>query len=95
MNDISFFAEIGETADKVIKSLFGSNITRVKSEMVGRTCNGLTVRWYMRQGEEGSSLGVILTFKRYISDGVMAYRVAKTEEWNPCKIVESVTDECQ
>lgn len=95
MNDISFFANVGDTADEVIKSLFGSNITRVKSEMVGRTCNGLVVRWYMRQGEEGSTVGIIITFKRFVLDGVMAYRVMKTEVWNPCKIVESVTDECQ
>ena len=93
MNDISFFASIGDTADEVIKSMFGSNIYRVKSEMVGRTCNGLIVRWYMRQGEEGSSHGVIITFKRFVLDGVMAYRVMKTEEWDPSKIVESVTNE--
>ena len=92
--NISFFTNPGETADDVIKSLFGSNITRVKSEMVGRTCNGLIVRWYMRQGEEGSSHGVIITFKRFVLDGVMAYRAMKTEIWNPSEIiVESVTNE--
>ena len=95
MNDISFFASIGDTADEVIKSMFGSNIYRVKSEMVGRTCNGLIVHWYMRQGEEGSSHGVVITFKRFVLDGVMAYRVMKTEEWDPSKIVESVTNESQ
>ena len=94
MSDISFFANVGDTADEVIKSLFGSNIHRVKSEMVGRTCNGLVVRWYMRQGEEGSSHGVVITFKRFVLDGVMAYRVVKTEIWNPSEIiVESVTNE--
>lgn len=92
MSNISFFADVGDTADEVIKKLFGSNITRVKSEMVGRTCNGLVVRWYMRQGQEGSTVGIIITFKRFVLDGVMAYRVVKTEMWNPT-VIESVTDE--
>ena len=93
--NISLFANVGDTADEIIKSLFGSNIHRVKSEMVGRTCNGLVVRWYMRQGEEGSQRGSIITFKRFVLDGVMAYRVMKTELWDPSEIVESVTNESQ